>query len=85
MNINNVNITLVPSACSKVRMRDSKTTIQCEQYGVTVHLFIGTGRSPSKSTFMSSMFTHDRNTSYKGLSSLLLLRSSSLFLRFVAS
>jgi hypothetical protein len=40
-------------------------TIQREQYGVTIHLFIGTGRSPSKSTFMSSMFTHDRNTSYK--------------------
>jgi hypothetical protein len=25
-------------------------TIQREQYGVTVHLFIGTGRSPSKIT-----------------------------------
>jgi hypothetical protein len=24
MNINNVNITLLPSACSKVRMRESK-------------------------------------------------------------
>jgi hypothetical protein len=23
-------------------------TIQCEQYGVTVHLFIGTGHSPGK-------------------------------------
>jgi hypothetical protein len=39
-------------------------TIPREQYGVTVHLFIGTERSPSKSTFMSSTFTHDRNTSY---------------------
>jgi hypothetical protein len=39
-------------------------TIQREQYGVTVHLFTGTGRSPSKSTFMSSTFTHDRNASY---------------------
>jgi hypothetical protein len=27
--------------------------IQREQYGVTVHLFIGTGRSPSKITFMT--------------------------------
>jgi hypothetical protein len=39
-------------------------TIQRLQYGVTVHLFIGMGRSPSKSTFMSSAFAHDRNTSY---------------------
>jgi hypothetical protein len=39
-------------------------TIQHEQYGVTVRLFIGTGRSPGKSTFMSSTFTHDRTTSY---------------------
>jgi hypothetical protein len=66
-------------------MRESKSTIQREQYGVTVHLFIGTGRSPGKSTFVSSMFTHDRNTSYKGLGGLFLLRSSSLFLCFVTS
>jgi hypothetical protein len=60
-------------------------TIQREQYGVTVHLFIGTGRSPSKSIFMSVMFTHDRNTNYKGPSSLFLLQPLSTFLRFVAS
>jgi hypothetical protein len=30
-------------------MRESKSTIQCPQYGATVHLFIGTGRSPDKS------------------------------------
>jgi hypothetical protein len=28
-------------------------TIQREQYGVTVHLFIGTGRCPGKITFMT--------------------------------
>jgi hypothetical protein len=39
-------------------------TIQCEQYGATVHLFIGTGRSPGKSTFMSLTFTYDRNINY---------------------
>jgi hypothetical protein len=32
-------------------------TIQREQYGVTVHLFIGTGRSLSKITFMPLAFT----------------------------
>jgi hypothetical protein len=41
-------------------------TIQHEQYGVTIHLFIGTGRSPNKSTFMSLMFTHDSNTNRDG-------------------
>jgi hypothetical protein len=39
-------------------------TIQREQYGATVRLFIGTGRSPGKSTFMSPIFTYDRNTSH---------------------
>jgi hypothetical protein len=60
-------------------------TIQREQYGVTVYLFIGTGRSPGKSTFMSSMFTYDRNTNYKGLGGIFLLRSLSTFLCFLAS
>jgi hypothetical protein len=32
-------------------------TSQREQYGVTVHLFIGTGRSLGKITFMSLTFT----------------------------
>jgi hypothetical protein len=60
-------------------------TIQREQYDITVHLFIGTGRSPSKSTFMPLEFTHDRNTNYKGLSSLFLIRPLSTFLCFVVS
>jgi hypothetical protein len=79
------NITLIPSACSKARMRESKSTIQREQYGATVHQFIGTGRIPDKRTFVSLMFTHDRNTSHKGLGGLFPLRSSSLFICFVAS
>jgi hypothetical protein len=36
-------------------------TIQREQCGATVHLFIGTGRSLGKSTFMSLTFTYDHN------------------------
>jgi hypothetical protein len=60
-------------------------TIQPEQYDVTVHLFIGTGRSPSKSSFMFLMFTHDRNTNYKGPNSLFLLQPLSAFLRFPSS
>jgi hypothetical protein len=38
-------------------------TIQCEQYGATVHLFIGMGRSPGKGTFISltSIYNHNMN------------------------
>jgi hypothetical protein len=32
-------------------------TSQCEQYGVTVHLFVGAGRSLGKITFLSLTFT----------------------------
>ena len=39
-------------------------TIQREQYGANVHLFIGTGHSLGKSTFMSLIFTYDRNTNH---------------------
>jgi hypothetical protein len=60
-------------------------TIQREQYGVIIHLIIGMGRSPGKSTFMSLMFTHDSNTNHKGLNSLFLLRPLSTFFRFTAS
>ena len=52
-------------------------TIQREQYGATVHLFIGTGRSPDRITFMSLMFTLNHNASYQGLSSLFPFRSVS--------
>jgi hypothetical protein len=50
-------------------------TIHCEQYGVTVHLVIGTGRSPDKITFMSLTFTANHKASYQGLSSLFSFRS----------
>jgi hypothetical protein len=42
-------------------------TIQREQYGGTVHLFIGTGRSLCKFTFMSFIFTIDLWTTQRGL------------------
>jgi hypothetical protein len=42
-------------------------TIQREQYGGTVHLFIGKRRSSSKSTFMSLTFTYDRNCNTSGV------------------
>ena len=53
---------------------------QREQYGSTVHLFIGTGRSPCKIT--SRPFAYDNNSIviYPGLNSLFLFKSVSSFL-----
>jgi hypothetical protein len=48
-------------------------TIQREQYGVTVHLFIGIGHSLNEITFMSLIFTVDHKANCRGLSSLFLL------------
>jgi hypothetical protein len=50
-----------------------------EQYDVTVHLFIGVGRSSGKITFMSLTFTVNHKASYKGLSSLFSFRSVPYF------
>jgi hypothetical protein len=38
--------------------------IQREQYDVTVHLFIGMGRIPDKSTFMSLVTIYNLNMDY---------------------
>jgi hypothetical protein len=37
---------------------------QREQYGAIVHLFIGTGHSPDKITFISLTFIYYLNTKY---------------------
>jgi hypothetical protein len=50
-------------------------TSQREQYGGTVHLFIGIGRSLCKITFMPFMFTIDLRTIYRGLDSLFFFKS----------
>jgi hypothetical protein len=56
--------------------RDARVnTSQREQYGGTVHLFIGTGRSLCNITFMPFMFTIDLRTIYRGLDSLFLFKS----------
>jgi hypothetical protein len=47
---------------------------QHEQYEVTVHLFIGTGRSPVEITFMSSINNYKRDTNYHGLNGLFLFK-----------
>jgi hypothetical protein len=56
--------------------RDTRAnTSQREQYGGTIHLFIRTGRSLYKITFMPFTFTIDLRTIYRGLNSLFLFKS----------
>jgi hypothetical protein len=56
--------------------RDARVnTSQREQYRGIVHLFIGTGRSLCKITFMPFMFTIDLRTIYRGLDSIFLFKS----------
>jgi hypothetical protein len=55
-------------------------TSQHEQYGVTVHLFIGTGRSPIEITFMPSTSDYKHDTNYHGPISLFLFTSVQLFI-----
>jgi hypothetical protein len=48
---------------------------QREQYGSTVHLFIGTGRSPCKITSMPFIFANDSIVIHRGLNSLFPFKS----------
>jgi hypothetical protein len=61
-----MNITLIPSVPQKVKSEtDARTiTIQREQYGGTVHLFIGMRRSPDKITSMSVLTNYNHNANY---------------------
>jgi hypothetical protein len=46
-------------------VRDARAiTMQREQYGGTVHLFIDTGRSPDKITSMSLLTNYNHNENY---------------------
>jgi hypothetical protein len=55
-------------------------TSLCEQYRGTVHLFIGTGRSPVKITFMSSTTSYNHDTNYRGSIGLFLFKSVQPFI-----
>jgi hypothetical protein len=48
---------------------------QREQYGGTVHLFIGTGHSPYKITFMPFTFDNNSIVIHRGLNSLFIFKS----------
>jgi hypothetical protein len=62
--------------------RDAKAKMssQREQYGNTVHLFIGTGRSPCKITSRPFAFAYNSIVIHQGLDSLFLFKSVSFFL-----
>jgi hypothetical protein len=55
---------------------------QREQYGSTVHLFIGTGRSPCKITLMPFTFINDFIVILQGPIWLFIFKSVPLFCRY---
>jgi hypothetical protein len=56
--------------------RDARTnTSQREQYGDTVHLFIGTGHSLCEITSMSFTTSYDHDTNYHGPIGLFIFKS----------
>jgi hypothetical protein len=77
MNMNNIELHLYLWFDRRQKSkRDARmNTSQREQYGGTVHLFIGTERNLCKITFMPFMFTIDLRTIYRGLNNLFLFKS----------
>jgi hypothetical protein len=77
MNMNNIELHLYLRLDRRQKSKcDARmNTSQREQYGGTVHLFIGIGRSLCKITFMLFMFTIDLRIIYRGLNSLFLFKS----------
>ena len=81
MNINNIELHLYLwlNGRRKSKCDVQVNTSQREQYVVTINLFIGTGRSTVKITFMPSTSDYKHDTNYHGLISLFLFRSVQLF------
>jgi hypothetical protein len=77
MNINNIELHLYLRLDRRQRSKYDVqvNTSQREQYRGTVHLFIGTGRSPVKITFMCLMTSYNHDTNYHGLIGLFLFKS----------
>jgi hypothetical protein len=59
-------------------MTQKQMSSQREQYGSTVHLFIGTGRSPCKITPMPFTFANNSIVTHRGLNSLFIFKSVSV-------
>jgi hypothetical protein len=77
MNKNNIELHLYLWLDRRQRYKRSAraSTSQREQYGGTVHLFIGTRRSLCKITFMPFIFTIDLWTTQRGLDDLFPFKS----------
>jgi hypothetical protein len=77
MNVNNMKLHLYLrlNRRQKSKHNTRANTRQPEQYGGTVHLFIGTGHSPVKITFMSLMTSYNHDTNHHGLIGLFLFKS----------
>jgi hypothetical protein len=77
MNMNNIELHLYLRLYRRHKSkRDARVnTSQREQYRVTVHLFIGTGHSPIKITFMPSTNNYKHDTNYHGLIGIFPFRS----------
>jgi hypothetical protein len=81
MNMNNIELYLYLRLDRRQKIkRDARAnTGQREQYRGTVHLFIGTGRSPVTITFMSLITSYNHDTNYHGLIDLFLFKSVQTF------
>jgi hypothetical protein len=79
MNINNTELHLYLrlDRRQKSKYDVQVNTSQREQYGVTVHLFIGTGRSLCGITFVPLTFTIDLGIIYRGLDNIFPFKSVS--------
>jgi hypothetical protein len=77
MNKNNIELHLYLRLDRRQRYkRDARaSTSQCEQYGGTIHLFIGTGRSLYEITFMSFTTSYNHDTNYHGSIGLFIFKS----------
>jgi hypothetical protein len=81
MSMNNIELHLYLQLDRRQKSkRDARVNIsQCEQYGGTVHLFIGTGRSLCGYTFMSFATGYNHVIDYHGSISLFIFKSVSPF------
>jgi hypothetical protein len=77
MNKNNIELHLYLRLDRRQKFtRDARANpSQREQYGGTVHLFIGTGRRPVNITFMPLITSYNHDTNYHGLIGFFLFKS----------
>ena len=77
MNVNNIELHLYLRLDRRQKSkRDTRVnTSHREQYGGTVHLFIGTGYNPYKITYMPFTFGDNSIAFYRGLNGLFIFKS----------